>query len=111
MRAVKRLLTKPVIAIGLLALAAAVIGWSWYARSGRQLLFSTVMVRHGDLVATISATGTIEPVEVRLGALDGANTAVSSATLHDGQEAVTGEVVETAQNATQNPFIPQFRKR
>jgi HlyD family secretion protein len=61
---VKRLLTKTLIALACLALAGVVIGWSWHARNGHKLVFNTVVVKHGDLVATISATGTIEPVEV-----------------------------------------------
>jgi hypothetical protein len=40
-----------------------------------------------------------------------ANTAITSDTLLDGQEVVTGETRESAQSGTQNPFIPQFRKR
>src|SRR5712672_172412 len=64
MRAVQRLFSRPVIAVGLVALAIAVIGWTWHLRNGHKVLFNTVPVKHGDLVATISATGTIEPVEV-----------------------------------------------
>src|SRR6266446_7194936 len=43
------------------------------------------------------------PIEVRVGISDGANTAVSSDLLHEGQEVVTGEVVENAQAGTKNP--------
>src|SRR5499427_7140891 len=64
MRLVRFLLKKPLIAVGLLALAIAVLGWSWHARNGHIVLFNTATVKHGDLVATISATGTIEPIEV-----------------------------------------------
>src|SRR5258708_4137505 len=64
MGVVRGLLRKPVIGLVCLALAAAAIGWSWHARNGHKLLFATAILRHGDLVATISATGTIEPVEV-----------------------------------------------
>src|SRR6266568_8247471 len=64
MRVVQQLLSKPVIGFGLVALAIAVIGWTWHARNGHRVLFNTAEVKHGDLVATISATGTIEPVEV-----------------------------------------------
>src|SRR5436305_2221970 len=64
MRVARRLLTGPAIAIGLAALAIAVIGWTWHSRGGHHTVFSTAPVKRGDLVATISATGTIEPVEV-----------------------------------------------
>src|SRR6266568_2057966 len=64
MRVVQQLLSKPVIGFGLVALAIAVIGWTWHARNGHRVLFNTAEVKHGDLVATISATGTIEPIEV-----------------------------------------------
>src|SRR6266700_765771 len=64
MRVVQRLLSIPVITFGLVALAIAVIGLAWRTRNGHKVLFNTVPVKHGDLVATISATGTIEPVEV-----------------------------------------------
>src|SRR5438477_5688475 len=64
MRVVQRLLSRPVIAVGLVALAIAVIGWSWHFRNGHTVLFNTAPIKHGDLVATITATGTIEPIEV-----------------------------------------------
>jgi len=51
------------------------------------------------------------PLEVTVGISDGANTAVSSDLLHEGQEVVTGEVVENAQAGTKNPFLPVFRRR
>jgi len=53
----------------------------------------------------------IRPIEVKTGPSDGANTAVASDILRDGQEVVTGETVETAQTGPKNPFIPQIRKR
>jgi HlyD family secretion protein len=62
----------------------------------------TVWLKDGEFV---------RPVDVKAGTSDGANTAIISDTLHDGQEVVTGEIVETAQTGTQNPFIPQFRRR
>src|ERR1700761_9400381 len=52
-----------------LALAAAVIlggaGWWWW-RSGRtvKLTFSTATIKRGDVIASIGATGTLEPLEV-----------------------------------------------
>jgi len=53
----------------------------------------------------------VRPVEVTVGVSDGANTAVSSDLLQDGQEVVTGEVVESVQAGTKNPFLPVFRRR
>jgi len=54
--------------IGLVVLILAILGTAgtWYAQSasGQQVGFKTVSVERGDLLATISATGTIEPEEV-----------------------------------------------
>src|ERR1700686_5390281 len=47
-----------------LALVGGVVGWRWNARNSRKLPFRVASVNRGDLVATISATGTLEPVEV-----------------------------------------------
>jgi HlyD family secretion protein len=52
----------------------------------------------------------VRPLEVKLGASDGENTAVATTTLREGQEVVTGEN-ETAQAGTQNPFVPQIKRR
>src|SRR6266850_7152069 len=60
----RRFLKTPVIvAVVVVLVGGAGVGW-WRARSGPQLSFSTALVKQGDLVATINATGTIEPVEV-----------------------------------------------
>jgi HlyD family secretion protein len=58
--------TSPRLIIGtaLLVIAALVIGWAWRGRNGHGLTLTTAEVRHGDLVTTISATGTLEPIEV-----------------------------------------------
>ena len=53
----------------------------------------------------------VRPVEVKLGASDGAATAVISDNLREGQEIVTGETTEVAQAGIQNPFLPQIRRR
>ncbi len=50
--------------IVLLALLGGAGAWRWRARNGAALTFTTAAVKRGDLTATISATGTIEPVEV-----------------------------------------------
>ena len=53
----------------------------------------------------------VQPVKVKVGISDGTNTAVAADTLREGQKVVTGEIDETAQTVTQNPFVPQIRRR
>jgi len=53
----------------------------------------------------------VQPVEVKLGASDGAATAVVSDNVREGQEIVTGETTEITQAGVQNPFLPQIRRR
>ncbi|HXI84017.1 MAG TPA: efflux RND transporter periplasmic adaptor subunit [Verrucomicrobiae bacterium] len=60
----QRFLKAPVVAIVLLALAGGVGFWRWRARNEHKWLFRTALVNRADIVATINATGTIEPVEV-----------------------------------------------
>src|SRR3989442_15964487 len=60
----QRLLKKAPILIGIIVLAGGVGGWQWHVRNEQGVLFTTTTVKRGDLVATITATGTIEPVEV-----------------------------------------------
>src|SRR5260221_3073633 len=60
----QRFLKTPAVAIILVALAGGVGVWRWHGRNGHKWLFRTALVNRGDLVATINATGTIEPVEV-----------------------------------------------
>jgi HlyD family secretion protein len=64
MRFSRRLANRSVIAAAVLGLAAVVLGWTWHSRNGHTLLLTTAAAKHGDLTATISATGTIEPIEV-----------------------------------------------
>jgi ABC-type antimicrobial peptide transport system permease subunit len=53
------------LALLLIAGLAAIAATSWWRSLGRPpLAFTTVPVKRGDLVATIGATGTIEPLEV-----------------------------------------------
>src|SRR5258707_12690754 len=52
-----------VIVISVLVLVGGVAVWGWRARNGHKWIFRTVPVSRGDLVATISATGTVEPEE------------------------------------------------
>ena len=62
----------------------------------------TVWLKEGDFVV---------PLEVKTGLSDGANTAILSDNLHEGQEIVTGETTLKAQAASQNPFLPPVIKR
>src|SRR5215213_8729045 len=59
-----RSLKTSVAAIAIVAAAGGFGAWRWHARNGGELQFRTAVVKRGDLAATISATGTIEPVEV-----------------------------------------------
>jgi HlyD family secretion protein len=47
-----------------LAIIAAAGGWYWHAHSTPAVIFRTAEVTRGDMVPTISATGTVEPQEV-----------------------------------------------
>lgn len=69
---------------------------------GPQPRLGVIWVKAGDFV---------RPIEVKIGISDGVNTAIASETLQEGQEVVTGEVIESAQTTAQNPFLPQFRRR
>src|ERR1039457_7083814 len=60
----QRFLTRPFLAIAIVILAGgAGAGW-WWGRSDHKLSFRTAVVKRGDVAATISASGTIDPVEV-----------------------------------------------
>src|SRR6266404_3777268 len=60
----RRLLKKAPVLIGIIVLAGGVGGWQWHRRNEHGVVFTTATMKRGDLVATITATGTIEPVEV-----------------------------------------------
>src|SRR5881392_4129263 len=64
MRFPRHMFKRSIIAAAVLGLAAVALGWSWHSRNGHTLLLTTAAVKHGGLTATISATGTIEPIEV-----------------------------------------------
>jgi HlyD family secretion protein len=56
---------KPLLGVlALLAIAAGVGGWYWQHSTKPTITFKTAEVKRGELLATISATGTIEPEEV-----------------------------------------------
>jgi HlyD family secretion protein len=60
----QRFLKTPLIAILIVILAGGAGAWWWQARNNSHLSFRTAVVKRGDVAATISASGTIEPVEV-----------------------------------------------
>src|ERR1700693_2776567 len=60
----QRFFKTPVVTILLVAVAGGAGVWRWHERNGHKWLFRSALVNRGDLVATINATGTIEPVEV-----------------------------------------------
>ncbi len=54
------------ISVTTAAIAVAIVGigiWWWHARGNSKLSFRTAVVTRGDVAATISASGTIEPEE------------------------------------------------
>src|SRR5689334_2982268 len=50
------------VVVAVVVLAGGIL-W-WHSRGGEKLSFTTAEVKRGDAVATISASGTIEPLEV-----------------------------------------------
>jgi len=55
---------KAVVAAVVLCVGGGAVAWYLHSSNGRNLSFSTALVKRGDLLATISATGTVEPEEV-----------------------------------------------
>jgi HlyD family secretion protein len=55
---------KRIIVLLLLLGVASTGGWYWYSSGNRPTVFRTVVFKRGDLLATIGATGTVEPLEV-----------------------------------------------
>lgn len=53
-----------IVIVVLLALGAGVWVWYWHFSSNPNIEFRTAEITRGDLLSTISATGTIEPEEV-----------------------------------------------
>jgi HlyD family secretion protein len=65
----KRFLNKPIILIAVVVVALGFGAWSWRGRNNPKSSFRTAVVKRGDVIATISSTGTIEPeVVVDVGA-------------------------------------------
>jgi HlyD family secretion protein len=73
-------------------------GQSSKKESGRQSSHHTLWLKDGAFV---------RPIEVTAGTSDGANTAVATEGLHEGQEVVTGETAASAQTDVKNPFLPE----
>src|SRR5437660_11989995 len=55
---------KMIIILVVLAVLGSAGGWLYYNADSRSPGFRTVQVERGELLATINATGTIEPEEV-----------------------------------------------
>jgi len=71
-------------------------------RKGSKERLGTLWLKEGEFV---------RPLEVKVGASDGANTAVAADTLQEGQEVVIGETADAGLTTMKNPFLPQIRKR
>jgi HlyD family secretion protein len=71
-------------------------------RKGSKERLGTIWLKEGEFV---------RPLEVKVGASDGANTAVAGDTLQEGQEVVLGETADAGPTTMKNPFLPQIRKR
>jgi HlyD family secretion protein len=84
------------ITLAALLLAGLVAGgiWRWHEREARRLSFATATVKRGDIVSTISATGTIEPVEVIDVGAQVAGRISSFGTARDSKTVDYGSVVE-----------------
>jgi HlyD family secretion protein len=57
-------LNKPATWIVIAVFAAGTGAWWWHERDGHQLSFRTALVKRGNVAATISSSGTIEPLAV-----------------------------------------------
>jgi HlyD family secretion protein len=60
----QRILKTSLVLVVAAGLVVSVGAWWWQSRGGTGLSLATAAVKRGDLTATISATGTIEPLEV-----------------------------------------------
>jgi HlyD family secretion protein len=57
-------LKKSIIIAGIVVVVFAGGFWMWGTHGSQKLLFTTVPITRGDVVATVGATGTLEPLEV-----------------------------------------------
>ena len=60
----KFFLKPPLLLVVVACVAGGAVVWRWRERKGHKLSFRMALVKRGDLIATITATGTIEPEEV-----------------------------------------------
>ena len=60
----QRYLKRALVVVVAAGLLVGVGAWWWHSRGGAKFGLATAAVKRGDLTATISATGTIEPIEV-----------------------------------------------
>ena len=58
-----RVLKNPIFVTTIVVVVGTLLAWRWHARNSNKLSFTTAVVKRGDVVATIGATGTIEPLE------------------------------------------------
>src|SRR5579863_3375098 len=85
--------TSLIIIVVLILAGVAGLGW-WRTRGHSALAFRTVPVKRGDVAATISASGTIEPEEVVDIGAQVAGLIQSFGTDTDGKTIDYGSVVE-----------------
>jgi HlyD family secretion protein len=72
------------------------------AKKDKRQSRKTLWVKDGEFV---------RPIEVIAGTTDGANTAITSDALREGQEVVTGETTASGQSDVKNPFLPKVIRR
>jgi HlyD family secretion protein len=58
-----RLIKSPILVILAVFVVGGFFGWRWHLQHSSRLSFATAVVKRGDVVASIGATGTIEPLE------------------------------------------------
>lgn len=90
----KRLLKIPVVTVAIAVLVMVAGLWWWHARNSSPFFFHAAVVKRGDVAATISASGTIEPVEVVDVGAQVAGLIKSFGTDIDGRTIDYGSVVE-----------------
>ncbi len=59
----QRALKIPAVAVAMAVLSLGVGGWWWHTRGSSKLSLLAAVVKRGDVAATISSSGTIEPSE------------------------------------------------
>jgi HlyD family secretion protein len=87
-------LKMPLFAVALIAMAGGYMAWRWRAQSAPAFSLTSATVRRGDVMATIGATGTIEPLEVVDVGTQVAGRISAFGTDKDGKRVDYGSVVE-----------------